>query len=163
MRNQSGAARLTAPLGWGVAILLSFGGLAVAACSGHPSASTPTPTPTPGAPAAEQNTSGVTKETKNPLKDLTAAAAAGKTLFAANCASCHGDKGKGDGPIAESLPFKPSNLTEGDVPSDPDGELFLVVRNGKKEGEKMAMPPVKKLTDEQIWQVVAYVRTLAKK
>jgi mono/diheme cytochrome c family protein len=162
MENLTSGARRSAPGGWGLAIIFALAGLAGASCTTGESSSAPTATPAPSAPAATQS-SGVTKETKSPLKDQAAAAAAGKPLYAANCASCHGDAGKGDGPIAENIAVKPSDLTKGEVPTRSDGEIFLVVRNGKMRDGKMAMPPVKKLTDEQIWQVVAYVRTLAKK
>ena len=101
---------------------------------------------------------------KNHLRNTAVAATAGKPLFEANCAPCHGDTGKGDGPIAASLTPKPENLTAGDVLTDPDGELFLAVRMGKKDNTgKVTMAPVTKLSDQQIWQIVAYVRTLAKK
>jgi mono/diheme cytochrome c family protein len=105
----------------------------------------------------------VTKETKNPLLDLAAAAATGKSLYAETCSGCHGETGKGDGPAAVAFDPKPGDLTKGKVPSAPDGELFLVVKEGKKVDGKTTMEPVKRLTDEQIWQVVAYVRTLANK
>jgi len=103
----------------------------------------------------------VTETTKNPLTDRIVAVAAGKPLYASNCASCHGAKGKGDSDFGASLPAKPSNLTINDVVSDPDGKIFLVIKNGKMKNGKVTMPPVKGMTDEQIWQIVAYVRTLA--
>ena len=103
----------------------------------------------------------VTETTKNPFTDSIGAAAAGKPLYAANCASCHGAKGKADSDFGASLPAKPSNLTGKDVVSDPDGEIFLVIKNGKMKNGKITMPPAKGVTDEQIWQIVSYVRTLA--
>jgi mono/diheme cytochrome c family protein len=140
----------------------------IAGCATQPAPSTtsaPTVAPmaTPSvATVAPQ--SSVVKSDKNPLRNMAAAATAGKPLFEANCVPCHGEQGKGDGPIAESLTPKPVNLTEGDVVTDPDGELFLAVRMGKKDKDgKVTMAPLSKLTDEQIWQIVAYVRTLAKK
>ncbi len=97
----------------------------------------------------------VTKETKNPLTDLAAASAKGKPLYDQNCAFCHGATGASEGVFEP----KPPMLNAGDVPQDPDGEIFLTVKNGKGK----SMPAQKRLTDEQIWQVTAYVRTLAKK
>ena len=97
----------------------------------------------------------VTKETKNPLTDLAAASAKGKPLYDQNCAFCHGATGASEGAFEP----KPPTLNAGDVTQDPDGEIFLTVKNGKGK----SMPAQKRLTDEQIWQVTAYVRTLAKK
>jgi mono/diheme cytochrome c family protein len=97
----------------------------------------------------------VTKETKNPLTDLAAASAKGQPLFAQNCAFCHGATGASEGAFEP----KPPVLNAGHVTQDPDGEIFLTIKNGKGK----SMPAQKRLTDEQIWQVTAYVRTLAKK
>jgi mono/diheme cytochrome c family protein len=97
----------------------------------------------------------VTKDTKNPLTDLAAASAKGKPLYEQNCAFCHGATGASEGAFEP----KPPVLNAGHVTQDPDGEIFLTIKNGKGK----SMPAQKRLTDEQAWQVTAYVRTLAKK
>jgi mono/diheme cytochrome c family protein len=104
----------------------------------------------------------VTETSKNPLPDLKAAAEAGRSLYQVNCALCHGPGGKGDGIAKDAFETKAVDLTANDQLSKPDGKLFLVIKNGKMNGGKMTMPPAKNLTDEQIWQLVAYVRTLSK-
>lgn len=106
-------------------------------------------------PTAAALPTTVTNETKNPLSDLAAAAAAGKTLFEVNCGGCHGAKGDSDSLFEP----KPPRLDIGEVTQDSDGEIFLVTKNGKGK----AMPAQKRMSDEEIWQVVAFVRTLAKK
>ncbi len=58
----------------------------------------------------------------------------GEIEYMANCASCHGLSGSGDGPVAEVLTTKPSDLTQitkqynGDYPAD---EVYRVI-NGLK-------------------------------
>ncbi len=102
----------------------------------------------------------VIETTKNPLPDPTAAAAAGKSLYVVNCSLCHGADGRS---AEDSLEAKPPDLTGGKITSDPDGAIFLTIKNGVKKDGKLTMPPAKKLSDEEIWQVVTYVRTLARK
>ncbi|HKQ72578.1 MAG TPA: cytochrome c [Blastocatellia bacterium] len=115
----------------------------------------------PNNPQSNTTDVSVTETTKNPLAGLNAAAVAGKTLYAVNCASCHGDDGKGEGDFAASLPTKPSNLTAENVVSATDGKIFLVIKNGTMRDGKVTMPPARGVTDEQIWQIVSYVRTLS--
>jgi len=104
----------------------------------------------------------VTEQTKNLLPDVAAAAMAGKSLYAIHCTMCHGDSGNGEGTAGGSLAVNPSDLTTGEAAAASDGKLFLVIRNGVKKEGKLTMPPAKKVTDEQVWQIVAYVRTLAR-
>lgn len=118
--------------------------------TGHPTA--PTPSPTIVLPVV------VTEQTKNPLPDPATAAKLGQPLYQANCSLCHGDLGASDGPASSSYDPPPTNLAEGKITTDPDGKIFLATKQGKGK-----MPGMKRLTDEQIWQIVAYVRTLAKK
>lgn len=99
--------------------------------------------------------------TKKALADSTLAAAVGKLLYATHCASCHGADGKGDSDLGYSLSAKSPDLTRGGAVSGSDNEMFLVIKNGMKRNGKMTMPPASGVTDEEIWQIVAYVRTLA--
>lgn len=132
--------------------------LGSAACSSPSSpAANPTVVATSPSPAVTLP-ANVTAETRIPLPDLAAAVEAGMPLYQANCALCHGDTGDGEGPAGASFDPKPTHLAKGKILNAPDGELFLVLKNGKGK-----MPAMKKMTDEQMWQVVAYVRTLAKK
>ena len=110
------------------------------------------------APSAPAET--VTPETRSPLADPAAAAAAGKPLFATHCANCHGDTGRGDGIASMSLPARPTDLA---TLSLSEGAVFLVLKNGKMVNGKFTMPPTKRVSDEQLWQLVAYLQTLAAK
>lgn len=85
------------------------------------------------------------------------AAALGAELFNSNCAVCHGPAGHGDGPAANALEPKPKNLAEF-APTISDDELFWRITTGKPGTAMVSWKGV--LSDEQIWQVVAYIRTL---
>lgn len=84
--------------------------------------------------------------------------AAGKTIYINNCKSCHGTKGKGDGPKSSELDKEPSDMTKADFQKQSDGTLFWKITEGKKP-----MPSFKKdLTEEARWQVINYLHTLGK-
>ena len=78
-----------------------------------------------------------------------------RTLFAQNCASCHGDDGAGDGPAAAALNREPTNF-HGQQPS------IDYARRVLSEGVAgSAMPPWEhQLTEPQRQQLVEYVRSL---
>lgn len=85
------------------------------------------------------------------------AAAAGKDVFESNCAACHGPQGHGDGPAGAALDPQPKNLP--DIAAQVgDDYLFWRIATGKPGTSMVAWKGI--LTDEQIWQTVAYIRTL---
>jgi mono/diheme cytochrome c family protein len=89
---------------------------------------------------------------------------AGQAIYGTHCATCHGDSGKGDGPSAVGFATKPFDLTDGRLLNTlPDEFLVEVVRDGgPAHGLAPTMPPFNRtLSEAQIRQVVAYVRTLA--
>lgn len=85
------------------------------------------------------------------------AATAGAEVFKTNCAACHGDTGLGDGPAGAALDPAPKNLAELQAQAG-DDYLFWRITTGK-EGTSM-VPWKGILTEEQIWQLVAFLRTL---
>lgn len=98
----------------------------------------------------------------NPFGNQADAVAAGETLFAERCSSCHGPEGAGDGPAAASLDPKPTNL-KAEVPDLKDDYIFWrIMDGGAMDPFNSSMPAHKGiLTDDQVWQLVTYLRTLA--
>jgi mono/diheme cytochrome c family protein len=85
------------------------------------------------------------------------AASAGAEIFKNNCVACHGEQGHGDGPAGAALIPKPKNLSKL-ASTVGDDYLFWRISTGKMGTSMVAWKGV--LTDEQIWQVVSFIRTL---
>jgi mono/diheme cytochrome c family protein len=98
------------------------------------------------------------KQLKNPLQPSPVALRAARDLYMDNCAQCHGEHGKGDGPEAtmyDPLPADLSNKKFNDGLTD--GEIFYQISEGQKP-----MPAFKRrFTEEQRWQLVFLVRSFA--
>ena len=91
--------------------------------------------------------------------------AKGKAKYQEVCAACHGPNGKGDGPAAAGLPVKPRNHTDGAYMKKlKDQQIFdTIKKGGQAMGKSPLMPPWGgQLSDDQIRDLVAYIRTLAK-
>jgi len=89
----------------------------------------------------------------------------GAQLYAQYCATCHGPKGEGNGPAAAGLPVKPANHADGAYMNGLSNDhLFQVIKyGGMAVGKSPLMAPWGgTLSDQQIWDLVAYVRSLAK-
>jgi mono/diheme cytochrome c family protein len=84
--------------------------------------------------------------------------AKGKSIYGDKCLKCHGEKGKGDGRKAADLEKKPADYTDkAKMAKFTDEDLKKAVKEGKKP-----MPAFgKKLSDEEIDGVIAYIRTFA--
>jgi mono/diheme cytochrome c family protein len=100
------------------------------------------------------------KKMANPVKADAASIAEGKSLWAKHCQSCHGKTGLGDGSKAAQLKTEPGDFTKDAVQSQPDGSLFYKIQEGRED-----MPSFKKKIPEQedIWNVINFMRTLKKK
>jgi mono/diheme cytochrome c family protein len=86
--------------------------------------------------------------------------AAGGGLFGMECASCHGKTGRKPSPIGRSMYPRPADLGSAAVQKLSDRELFAVVKNGIRLS---GMPGFAHIdSDAQIWQLVAYIRSLGK-
>jgi mono/diheme cytochrome c family protein/Tol biopolymer transport system component len=103
-------------------------------------------------------------EASGPLNPLTPdgpTLAAGRQLYQTNCAICHGASGRGDGPAGVGLSPRPADFTQHMIPGKhTDGQTFLWIKNGFPG---TAMPAWgQRLTDEQIWHLVTYIRTFGR-
>ena len=86
-------------------------------------------------------------------------AKAGKATYDKLCASCHGADGKGNPGMVKSMGEKGLNLTTKDAQAKSDAELAKITVEGVGK-----MPPAgKKLNKQEVQDVVAYTRSLAKK
>jgi mono/diheme cytochrome c family protein len=88
---------------------------------------------------------------------------AGGKLYQTRCAPCHGSDGKAATPTAQALNPKPRDHTDGAYMNQLSNEhLAKVIKNGGPAvGKSPIMPPHTDLNDQQIEDVVAFVRSLA--
>lgn len=94
-----------------------------------------------------------------PRDSADAAAFRGGLVYANYCVTCHGMNADGNGRAARLYDPRPSNLRATDKN---DVFLALIVRmGGEKLGRSPKMPPWgEELTDEQISDVVSFVRSV---
>jgi mono/diheme cytochrome c family protein len=92
--------------------------------------------------------------------------ALGKRLYDQYCASCHGLRGEGQYPDAPYRPDKagligaPPHNSTGHSWHHPDGVLFSITKDGLIIKGFHPMPTFgDKLTDDDIWAVLAYIKT----
>lgn len=90
----------------------------------------------------------------NPVAADTASVHRGRVYFQINCAPCHGQAGKGDGP-ATKLGMVPMPLISDRAKNFTDGYLWGMIRNGRG-----LMPSYNRIEEMDRWDVVNYVRAL---
>ena len=110
-----------------------------------------------GDPGGEWNAPEDARAKPNPLPLTAELFAEASVLYKKNCESCHGTAGKGDGPATQFVKPAPHDITSPDVQSEmSDGGIFWKLTVGKKP-----MPPFgKKLSEDERWALVHYVRSL---
>lgn len=112
------------------------------------------------APAAENKIPPADAAKVNPIKPSEESLAKGKKMFVIDCAMCHGNKGDGKGDMGADFKNIPDFTNPDTLKNRTDGELFYVMRNGRGAD----MPPEdNRAKDDDIWNMVNYVRSFAKK
>jgi mono/diheme cytochrome c family protein len=101
---------------------------------------------------------------QNPVAATPESIAAGSRLYAKLCANCHGVAGRGNGKLAAGMAAygqRPSDLVDSTWQhGSSDGEIFTAIRDGI--GPEFSMNAYQRmLSDDEIWNVVNFVRTLA--
>lgn len=93
-------------------------------------------------------------------------AKAGKAKYDLLCATCHGAAGKGDGAAAAALNLKPRNFQDAAyMGKKSNADLSKIIKQGgAASGMSPVMPPWgSSLSDPDVANVIAYIRSLAKK
>ena len=118
----------------------------------------PAPPPAPPVPAKSPDTAPADGSAGE------ADVKAGKADYQIFCASCHGPAVLGDGPVAQALNPKPARHNDGAYMNPlTDDYLFKVIKfGGAAVGKSPMMAPLGgSLSDQQIRNVIAFIRTLA--
>jgi mono/diheme cytochrome c family protein len=110
--------------------------------------------------AHEWSATAKARKMKNPYPATPAALAAAKQSYVEHCQNCHGEKGDGKGEKAAELSVAPMDFTNTRQMDElADGQLFEEITKGQSP-----MPAFDdKLSEQERWQLVDYVRTFASK
>jgi mono/diheme cytochrome c family protein len=96
----------------------------------------------------------------NPVKLSEASVAEGKRIYGYDCAMCHGETGDGKGDLAGDMKLTLKDFRDPASLKDlTDGEMFYIITKGKGQmpGEGTRQTP------EEVWNMVNYIKSLAKK
>ena len=89
-------------------------------------------------------------ERTNPYKDQADAIAAGRRIYAERCSRCHGENAQG---TKKRPPLKSERVQQ----QATDGDLHWLLVNGNM---RKGMPSWSRLPDQQLWQVISYLKSL---
>ena len=98
----------------------------------------------------------------NPIPPNSESVEAGQALFSTYCVPCHGETGKGDGPLGVVLNPRPADLTQHAIPGvHTDAQLYEWITNGFPGSRMPAFKAT--LSDTDRWNLVNFMRTMAPK
>lgn len=81
----------------------------------------------------------------------------GGILYNIHCALCHGESGRGDGPLADYFTKTPERLSSPRASAEFDGTVYLMILQGVGEMPSLA----ENITVRERWDVINYIRTLS--
>ncbi|HEY6548281.1 MAG TPA: c-type cytochrome, partial [Vicinamibacteria bacterium] len=119
--------------------------------------------------AAANDITAAERDRRNPVARSEEVLRAGRALWRSHCETCHGAKGKGDGPNARlherRKGYAPRNLTDPAVQENlTDGEIFARITRGIREADSIIMPAYGTKVPAEVdrWTLVVYVRELGR-
>lgn len=114
----------------------------------------------PASPAAGSAIPAEAAKMVNPVKPTSESQGRAKKQYGYDCALCHGETGNGKGDVVADLKLTLKDFSDPAALKDfSDGELFYIIKNGKGQ-----MPPEgDRMKPEEVWNMVIYVRSFAKK
>jgi putative copper resistance protein D len=83
----------------------------------------------------------------------------GAKVYADHCAGCHGNEGRGDGPLAKNTLVAPADLTAEHIFEHADGDLFWWISQGIPAGGMPGFADA--LDDRQRWNVINFIHARA--
>ncbi len=97
--------------------------------------------------------------TTNPAGEDRTTLVRGRALYFIHCSPCHGENGKGDGPVASRLSEAPADLGDADLQSEAsDGAWVHLITEGSMSG---VMPGFRAdISPEERWILVRHLRSL---
>jgi mono/diheme cytochrome c family protein len=100
------------------------------------------------------------KKLVNPIASTSEQLKAGEALYGKSCASCRGVNGKANTPIAHKMKVHPVNLTDYQMDTMREGEIYWVAAHGISPN----MPALSKQAGERgAWQIMLWVRELRRR
>ncbi len=96
----------------------------------------------------------------NPVKPTPESIAQGKKYYGYDCTMCHGENGDGKGSVAVDEKMNLKDFRDpASLKNRTDGELFYILKNGKGH---MPAEPIR-LTPNELWNLINYIRSLSSK